>query len=88
MPDILVIDNPDGGDFTDDQVTYTEDGVQVATILSAGVNAGESVVGTGTSDVQFDFADLGQLTNDDQGAPVMTITVDVQLAGAINYSPF
>ncbi|MCC7073256.1 MAG: hypothetical protein IT383_18195 [Deltaproteobacteria bacterium] len=88
VPDILVIDNPDGGDFTDDQVTYTEDGVQVATILSAGVNAGESVVGTGTSDVQFDFADLGQLTNDDQGAPVMTITVDVQLAGAINYSPF
>lgn len=86
VEDILVIGNDAGGALDAATITYTDKGAETAAILTAGLNGDEGFQGTGVGDVQFDFADLGTLTNDGEDAPILTITVDVQLAGTIHYT--
>ncbi len=86
VEDILVISNDTGGDLDAATITYTDKGAETAAVLTAGLNGDAGFQGTGTADTQFDYADLGTLTDDGDGAPVLTITVDVQLAGTIHYA--
>jgi hypothetical protein len=80
---VIVIDNPATGPVQDDHVTTTEEGAKLAAIFTESFNGGDEVIGTGQADVQFVFGDLGELTDEGEDAPTMTITVEVTVDGTL-----
>jgi hypothetical protein len=83
VEDAIVIENAGTGPVLKEHVTTSKNTGDLAKVFEGAISEGKNVTGLGTSDVQFIFTDLDELTDGGEGAPRMIITIDAQIDGAL-----
>jgi hypothetical protein len=83
VDDAIVINNPGTGAVAAEHITTTSEAEALGALIGAALNGGGALGGTGNADISFGFADLGDLTNDGNGAPRMVMTVELQVTGSL-----